>query len=267
MVNKHECLNAPPSASPHTLTIRPIGHIHTDFPEKFGIPRQSGLVPSLQAYITFEGDCRNPDCIRDIERFDYLWLIWGFSENQDRGWSPTVRPPRLGGNVHTGVFASRSPFRPNPLGLSSVRLEGVSPEGFDGSDGPVLHVSGADLMDGTPIYDIKPYAPLFDSHPEASGSFTHDAIRHRLRVHCEDTLLSVLPAEKQDALLATLSLDPRPGYHDDPDRIYGMDFGEWSVKFRVDGTDLYVERIGETTAKGCTNCPDTAEVPSNIPKK
>lgn len=225
------------------LTIRPIGHIHTDFPEKFGIPRQSGLVPSLQAAITLEGECKNSDCIRNIEQFTHLWLIWGFSANQDKGWSPTVRPPRLGGNVHTGVFASRAPFRPNPLGLSCVRLERVCLKGENGLEGPVLFVSGADLMDGTPIYDIKPYAPLFDSHPEASGSFTHDTIRHRLTVHCEDILLDILPPEKRDVLLDILSLDPRPGYHDDPERIYGLDFGKWSVRFRVDGNELYVEEI------------------------
>ena len=263
--------NHTPSTSSDTLTIRPIGHIHTDFPEKFGIPRQSGLVPSLQAYITFEKEFQNPDCFRDIERFTHLWLIWGFSENQNKGWSPTVRPPRLGGNVHTGVFASRSPFRPNPLGLSSVHLEGYSPDGekllcvgyihSDGSDtpgstdhintvsrpdgvsGPVLYISGADLMDGTPIYDIKPYAPLFDSHPDASGSFTHDAIKHRLTVHCPDHLLSVIPPEKREALLEILALDPRPAYHDDPERVYGMDFGDCCVKFSAEEMDLYVREI------------------------
>lgn len=264
-----------------TLTIRPIGHIHTDFPEKFGIPRQSGLVPSLQAYITFEKEFQNPDCFRDIERFTHLWLIWGFSENQDKGWSPTVRPPRLGGNVHTGVFASRSPFRPNPLGLSSVRLEGFSPGNSNnapaavhreeelreaaasdgcsgphagpdriktfprpaGTEGPVLYISGADLMDGTPIYDIKPYSPLFDCHPDASGSFTHDAIKHRLSVHCTEEQLAPVPPEKREALLDILALDPRPGYHTDPERVYGMDFGDWCVKFCVENMDLYVKEI------------------------
>ena len=251
MENKHKTAD-----SSDILTIRPIGHIHTDFPEKFGIPRQSGLVPSLQAYITFEKEFLNPDCFRDIERFTHLWLIWGFSENQDKGWSPTVRPPRLGGNVHTGVFASRSPFRPNPLGLSSVRLKKVllddssnGPGDADfysrpaGTEGPVLFISGADLMDGTPIYDIKPYAPLFDSHPDASGSFTHDAIKHRLTVHCPDHLLSVVPPEKREALLEILALDPRPAYHDDPERIYGMDFGNWCVRFCVDGMELDVREI------------------------
>lgn len=250
--------NPTSSVSSDTLTIRPIGHIHTDFPEKFGIPRQSGLVSSLQAYITFEKECQNPDCFRDIERFTHLWLIWGFSENQDKGWSPTVRPPRLGGNVHTGVFASRAPFRPNPLGLSSVRLEGISlkesesgstpdrPCAFSrpaGINGPILFISGADLMDGTPIYDIKPYAPLFDSHPDASGSFTHDAVKHQLSVHCDQALLSSVTPDKRQALLEVLALDPRPAYHDDPERIYGMDFGNYCVRFCVDGMELYVREI------------------------
>lgn len=234
------------AVSSDTLTIRPIGHIHTDFSEKFGIPRQSGLVPSLQAYITFEKEFQNPDCFRDIERFTHLWLIWGFSENTKKGWSPTVRPPRLGGNVHTGVFASRSPFRPNPLGLSSVRLEKFSPDNSSrstGFGGPVLYVSGADLMNGTPIYDIKPYIPVSDSHPDAHGSFSDTARRHRLTVHCDYELLSLIAPDKRQALLEVLSLDPRPAYHDDPERIYGMDFGNWCVRFCVDETELYVREI------------------------
>ena len=231
--------NPASSVSSDTLTIRPIGHIHTDFPEKFGIPRQSGLVPSLKAYITFEKEFQNPDCFRGIERFTHLWLIWGFSENQDRGWSPTVRPPRLGGNVHTGVFASRSPFRPNPLGLSSVRLERISLK----ESGCILYISGADLMDGTPIYDIKPYIPVSDHHPDALGSFSDTARSHRLTVHCDYELLSVVTPDKRQALLEVLALDPRPAYHDDPERIYGMDFGNYCVRFCVDGMELYVREI------------------------
>ncbi len=228
------------AASSDTLTIRPIGHIHTDFPEKFGIPRQSGLVPSLRAYITFEKEFQNPDCFRNIEKFTHLWLIWGFSKNQNKGWSPTVRPPRLGGNIHTGVFASRSPFRPNPIGLSSVRLESLDTEN---PVGPVLYVSGADLMDGTPIYDIKPYVPFTDSHPNAAGSFTDTALKHRLTVHCSESLLSPIPPEKRKALLETLAFDPRPAYHNDPERIYGMDFDSYTIRFSVNDIDLYILEI------------------------
>lgn len=237
--------NPTSSGSSDTLNIRPLGHIHTDFPEKFGIPRQSGLVPSLQAYITFEKEFQNPDCFRGIEQFSHLWLIWGFSENQDKGWSPTVRPPRLGGNVHTGVFASRSPFRPNPLGLSSVRLEGISLSESDcgKTTSPILYISGADLMDGTPIYDIKPYIPVSDNHPDARGSFSDAARSHRLTVHCDYELLSVVSPDKRQALLEVLALDPRPAYHHNPERIYGMDFGDWCVRFCVDESELYVREI------------------------
>ena len=214
-----------------TLTIRPIGHIHTDFPEKFGIPRQSGLVPSLQAYITFEKEFQNPDCFRDIERFTHLWLIWGFSENQDKGWSPTVRPPRLGGNVRMGVFATRSPFRPNPLGLSSVRLLGVE----DSPEGKTLRIAGADLMDGTPILDIKPYLPFTDSHPDAKGGFSDQVAGDKLAVETAPGLSDKLPSEKWKALLHILAQDPRPSYQDDPGRVYGMAFAGKEVYFTVDG--------------------------------
>lgn len=224
----------------HLLTLKPIGHIHTDFPEKFGIPRQSGLISSLQSKIIFEKDFQNPDCFRDIQQFSYLWLLWGFSKNKKNQWSPTVRPPRLGGNKHTGVFASRSPFRPNPIGLSSVRLEKVE---LHTPHGPVLFVSGADLMDGTPVYDIKPYLAFTDSHPDALGSFTDDALKHRLIVHCKPELLALLPAKKQKALLEILELDPRPAYQTDPKRIYGMDFDHFSIRFSVNGMDLYVKEI------------------------
>ncbi len=227
-------------SAPDILTLTPIARIHTDFPEKFGIPRQSGMVSSLQATITFEGECKNPDCVRDLQAFSHLWLIWGFSAHTSSGWSPTVRPPRLGGNTHTGVFASRSPFRPNPLGLSSVRLTQVE---TDGPHGPVLHVSGADLMDGTPIYDIKPYLPFTDSHPDASASFTARALRHTLTVHCDPSLLSRIRPKRQEALLEILSLDPRPAYQSDPSRVYGMRFDQYTIRFTVDGQDLHVTEI------------------------
>lgn len=229
-----------PVSSSESLTIHPIGHIHTDFPEKFGIPRQSGLVPSLNSFITFEKPYQNPDCFRDILHFSHLWLLWGFSENIHSGWSPTVRPPRLGGNIHTGVFASRSPFRPNPIGLSSVRLEKLS---LNTPEGPVLYISGADLMDGTPIYDIKPYIPFSDSHPDAAGSFTKAGRKHILTVHCEESLLSSIVPSKRQALLEVLSLDPRPAYQNNPERIYHMDFADCCISFRVKDMDLYVEEI------------------------
>lgn len=233
-------MTTPISSDPDSMLITPIAHIHTDFPEKFGIPRQSGLVPSLQSFITFEKEYQNPDCFRDITAFSHLWLLWGFSKNSRQGWSPTVRPPRLGGNRHTGVFASRSPFRPNALGLSSVRLERLE---ATESNGPVLFISGADLMDGTPIYDIKPYLPYTDSHPEASGSFSVQALSHRLHVHCDKALLSLVTPDRRASLLEVLSLDPRPAYQTDPDRVYGMDFHCYNIKFSVDGQDLYVHDI------------------------
>lgn len=220
-----------------------IGHIHTDYPTKFGIPRQSGLVKSAQAYITFEPEFRNPDCFRGIEEFSHLWLIWEFSENQNAGWTPTVRPPRLGGNVRKGVFATRAPFRPNPLGLSSVCLESVE---LQPEIGPVLHISGADLMNGTPIYDIKPYIPYADSHPDATGSFSDTALEHHLNVHCEEKLLSRIPGEKQQTLLDTLSLDPRPSYQNDPERIYGMEFDHYDIRFRVEENELFILEIINT---------------------
>lgn len=220
------------------LTLIPVARIHSDFPEKFGIPRQSGLA-KCSSFLTFEKDFQNPDCIRDLEHFSHLWLLWGFSANRKGDWSPTVRPPRLGGNKHTGVFASRSPFRPNPIGLSSVRLERIT----FGAGGPVLWLSGADLMDGTPIYDIKPYLSFTDSHPEASGSFATGALSHRLAVHCEDSLLAVLPPKKREGLLDALSLDPRPAYHRNPERMYGMSFGGCTVRFCVKEKELYVHEI------------------------
>lgn len=233
--------NIPPTSITETeITIKPIAHIHSDFSEKFGIPRQSGLVDTLQAKIVFTEEFRNADCCRGIEEFSHLWLIWGFSKNQRNKWTPTVRPPRLGGNKRKGVFASRAPFRPNSLGLSSVRLEKYIP---DTPEGPVLYISGADLLDGTPVYDIKPYLAFTDSHPEASGSFSTKALEHLLTVHCEEDLLHHIPKEKRQSLLDCLSLDPRPSYQHDPERIYGMQYAGFDIHFKVNANDLFVTEI------------------------
>ncbi len=222
------------------LSLKPVAHIASDFSEKFGIPRQSGLVDTLQAKIIFTEEFRNEDCCRGIEEFSHLWLIWGFSKNQRDKWTPTVRPPRLGGNKRQGVFASRAPFRPNPLGLSSVRLEKYI---ASTPDGPVLYISGADLLDGTPIYDIKPYLAFTDSHQEATGSFSTKALEHRLVVHCKEELLHFIPIEKRQPLLDCLSLDPRPSYQHDPERIYGMEYAGFDIHFKVIDNDLFVTEI------------------------
>ena len=218
-----------------------IARIRSDFPEKFGIPRQSGLVPQLRAKIVFEPEFRNADALRGIEGFSHLWLIWQFSAAVRETWSPTVRPPRLGGNERVGVFATRSPFRPNAVGLSCVKLEGVAHE--EGS-GDVLIVSGADLMDGTPIYDIKPYLPYADAHPEARGGFAPSP-KETLAVDCPPELLAALPEGQREALLGVLAQDPRPQYQHDPERVYGMSFGGWDVKFRVCGERLEVLSLTE----------------------
>ena len=215
-----------------------IARIHSDFPTKFGIPRQSALVPELKSRIVFEPEYRDENALRGIEQFTHLWLIWNFSES--KGWSPTVRPPRLGGNTRLGVFATRSPFRPNPIGLSVVRLEGVE---RDPKLGPVLVVSGADLLDGTPILDIKPYIPYADSHPEASGGFTEQTVNHHLNVDFPEELLQRVPPEKRAALTGVLAQDPRPSYQDDPSRIYGFPFAGMEVRFRVEGEQLTVVDI------------------------
>ena len=220
-------------------SIKVIAHIRSDFPTKFGIPRQSGLVPELRATVVFEPEFRNADALRGIEGFSHLWLIWQFSEAVREDWSPTVRPPRLGGNTRMGVFATRSPFRPNPIGLSCVKLEGV---GQDAEFGSVLYVSGADLMDGTPIYDIKPYLPYADSQPDARGGFAPSP-KETIAVECPPELLGKLPQEQQAALLGVLAQDPRPQYQDDPQRIYGMRFADFEVKFRVAGGTLCVVEI------------------------
>lgn len=209
-------------------TIKVIAHIESDFKTKFGVPRQSGLVPELTARVVFEPEYRNPDAFRGIEGFDRLWLIWQFSQSVLDEWRPTVRPPRLGGNTRMGVFATRSPFRPNPLGLSCVVLERVE---WDAPDGPALLVSGADLMDGTPIYDVKPYAPYADAFPDARGGFASTR-PETVEVDCPPELLTRVEDGKRAALLGVLAHDPRPRYQDDPERVYGMAFGVYEVKFR-----------------------------------
>ena len=217
-----------------------IATIRSDFPTKFGIPRQSGLVEELKATVVFEPEYRNPDALRGLEDFSHLWLIWQFSQAVRETWSPTVRPPRLGGNARMGVFATRSPFRPNPIGLSCVKLEEIKK---DPVLGPVLVVSGADLMDGTPILDLKPYLPYADAHPEATGGFTGNVGGTTLRVECPPELLEAVPADKRQALLGVLSRDPRPAYQHDPSRVYGMAFAGLEVGFTVDGDTLYVRRV------------------------
>lgn len=220
--------------------MKPIARIHSDFATKFGIPRQSGVVGSLQAEIVFEPEFRSRDAVRGLEAFSHIWLIWEFSENVRADWSPTVRPPRLGGNVRMGVFATRSPFRPNPIGLSCVRLEDIT---FSDARGPVLHVAGADLMDGTPIYDIKPYIPYADCHPDAAGGFTAQTQFHHLTMVCDAGLWARVPADQQAALQGVLENDPRPSYQHDPERVYGMEFGGLEVHFKVDGEVLTVTGI------------------------
>jgi len=212
------------------VNIQIIARIKSDFATKFGIPRQSGLVEELKSTIVFEPEFRNPDALRGIEDFSHLWIIWQFSEAVRTGWSPTVRPPRLGGNTRMGVFATRSPFRPNNLGLSSVKLLGVE---HTQEYGTLLHVGGADLMDGTPIFDIKPYIPYADSHPEATGGFTDTAGDFLLNVQFPEELLTILPEEKREAAIGVLSHDPRPSYQRKPDRIYGLTFAGFEIRFRV----------------------------------
>ena len=207
-----------------------IAHIHTDFPQKFGIPRQSGLVEGLSGAIVFEPEYRSPDAVKGLEDYDYLWLLWKFQVPEKQHWSATVKPPRLGGNTPVGVFATRSPFRPNPIGLSSVRLERVE---LTEHRGPVIHVSGVDLRDGTPIYDIKPYLPYVDSHPGARGGFAHEKKEYHLEVVFPEELLRVFPQDKRTAIVEVLRQDPRPQYHDDPERKYGVAFAGHDVHFTV----------------------------------
>ena len=216
-----------------------IAHIETAFPSKFGIPRQSGLVPSLRGTIVFEPEYRNPDAVRGLEGYSHLWLIWQFSQNfknadaSPQSWSPTVRPPRLGGNKRVGVFATRSPNRPNAIGLSSVEIESVE---YASDRGPLIHVRGADLLDGTPIFDIKPYLPFTDSHPDARGGFADEKKSYALEVSDPDDRLSVFSEDDRAAVTEVLSEDPRPSYQSDPTREYGMEYGKHEIRFTVDDT-------------------------------
>ena len=226
------------------MEIRPIAHIRSDFAEKFGIPRQSGLVESLEARVVFTPEFRNPDALRGIEGFSHLWLIWEFSRAKREGFSPTVRPPRLGGNTRLGVFATRSPFRPNAIGLSSVKLNGIEETVHLGT---VLHVSGADLLDGTPIFDIKPYLPYTDAHPDATSGFTQSYTGYHLEVIFPPDLLEQVPQGLRPALTGVLAQDPRPSYQDDPERVYGMAFGGLEVKFKVCEKTLAVVSVEKSS--------------------
>lgn len=217
-----------------------IARIRTDFPTKFGIPRQSGLIEGLKSRIVFEPPYRNPDALRGMDGFSHLWLIWQFSEAVRNKWTPTVRPPILGGNTRVGVFATRSPFRPNAIGLSSVKIEGID---LHTPEGPVIIVSGADMMDKTPILDIKPYLAYVDSHPEALGGFTTQGWNRDLNVNFPPHLLETVPEKLQAGLIKVLATDPRPTYQDDPERIYGMPFGDMEIKFKVTDKNLMVVAV------------------------
>jgi len=222
------------------VSMRIIARIRSEFPEKFGIPRQAGLVDALKATIVFEPEYRKPEAFRGLEGYSHIWLIWQFSEAVREDWSPTVRPPRLGGNTRMGVFATRSPFRPNAIGLSSVKLDKIE---MDPELGPVLHVSGADLMDGTPIFDVKPYLPYTDAHPDALGGFALQQKEGVLRVEFPAELLEKVPAARREGLTAVLAQDPRPAYQNAPDRVYGMSFGGVEVKFSVKNDLLTVTAV------------------------
>ena len=224
----------------NTVQMRAIAHIHTDFKSKFGVPRQSGLVQQLEARIVFEPEFRNKDAVRGLEGFSHIWLLWQFSQAVRDKWSPTVRPPRLGGNKRIGVFATRAPFRPNNIGLSSVRLVGID---MDGPEAPVLRIAGADLMDGTPIFDIKPYLSYTDSHPDAVGGFADEHVFDTLKVEFPHELLEKVPPDKRDALVGVLAGDPRPSYQSDPERLYGFGFAGLEVRFTVSGDVLTVRDI------------------------
>ncbi len=224
-----------------TVEMKVIARIHSDFPAKFGIPRQSGLVDT-RAKIIFEKEYRNPYAVRGLEEYSYLWLLWEFSESKRAEWSPTVRPPRLGGNKRVGVFATRSPFRPNPIGLSSVKLDKIE---ISNAYGPVLHVTGADLMDGTPIFDIKPYLPYVDSHPQASGGFADQVRGYQLKVEFPAQWKEKVPLEDWEILEEILAQDPRPSYQNDPDRVYGMRYNNLEIKFSVEEDVITVREVVE----------------------
>ncbi len=214
-----------------------IAHIITDFPTKFGVPRQSGIADALSAKIIFEPEYRNPDCVRGLDEFSHIWLLWSFSQTPSKEFSPTVRPPRLGGNRHMGVFATRSPFRPNGIALSCVKLIKIE---LSPSQGPVLYVQGADIVSGTPIFDIKPYLPFTDSHPEASAGFTEAVMDYELTVDFPPQYLELISPEYREGLRQVLSQDPRPSYQNDPQRVYGFEFADYEIKFTVDNTVLTV---------------------------
>lgn len=222
------------------FSMQVIARIHSDFSTKFGVPRQSGLVEALESTVVFEPEYRTVDALRGLEDFSHLWLVWVFDQAVRREWSPTVRPPRLGGNQRMGVFATRSPFRPNPIALSSVKLAGIEQTA---KQGPVLHIRGADLMDGTPILDIKPYIPYADCHPEALGGFAAVPAGETLDVVIPENILPRIPAERLEALRGVLAQDPRPRYQNDPDRVYGFGFAGLEVRFSVDGSRLTVTEI------------------------
>ncbi len=222
------------------MTLEPVAIFHSPFQTKFGVPRQAGVVADMPGRIVLEKQYRTADAIRGMEDFDYLWLLWGFSANKHAAAGVTVRPPRLGGNASLGVFATRSPFRPNPVGLSSVRIDHID---YDSKDGPVIHVLGADLMDGTPIYDIKPYVPYTDAHPEARGGFTDNTQWQPLKVDIPADIAARFTADKLRILRATLEQDPRPHYHADPQRIYGMPFDGEDIRFRVEDGTLHVVEV------------------------
>ena len=217
-----------------------IGEVHTDFSEKFGIPRQSGIVSDLKGTIILKSPYNDPNSVRGLEGFSHIWVIWQFSKAMDKPWSPTVRPPRLGGNTRVGVFATRSPFRPNSIGLSCVALDKIE---YSSKYGPILHVSGVDMLDGTPVYDIKPYIPYADSHPEATAGFAASSKDYELQVDISEDLLKLVPKGKREALIGVLKQDPRPSYQEDPERIYGMDFAGFQVKFTVKEDHLRVLKI------------------------
>lgn len=221
------------------ITFKIIARIKSDYHEKFGIPRQSGLVQSMRSIIRFEPEFRNAEALRGLEGFSHLWIVWIFSENIRETWSPTVRPPRLGGNKRLGVFATRSSFRPNPIALSCVKIEQIN---IDGTEGPEIIVSGADLLDGTPIVDIKPYLPYADAHPEAVGGFADTVLRNKIHVK-ESEVLNKLSPEKRSMLIEILEQDPRPAYQNNPERIYGFSFADSEIKFKVAGDELEVVSI------------------------
>lgn len=221
------------------MILKKIAYIKTDFPEKFGIPRQSGLVDTI-AEIHFLPEYSDPSSIRGLEEYSHLWLIWEFSANSQSQWHPTVRPPRLGGNKRVGVFATRSPFRPNPIGLSCVTLESIE---IRESEGPVLIVKGADLLDQTPIYDIKPYLPYVDCKQDAKGSFSSEKKEYHLEIFYDDAIFENINQKEKEIIIKLLAQDPRPSYHEDPSRIYGMAYNQWEIKFKVENTQLQILQI------------------------